>query len=171
MASWNEDPPTIIEHTTINPTVERTTIIERDSWYSEPWAVALIIGAIAVIGLIAYWALYNPNSTTPSVVSNTTIERPAPERQRAQIIEYPAPTQTPKIVVVPAAKAPTININTPASSNNTTPSSSDTNNNAPSGANTPSGSSDGNPSQSNGDSTGSNGSGSGDNTSGNNSGQ
>ncbi len=113
--SWKEDPPTIIEHTTVQPTVERNTIIERDNWYSEPWAIALVIGAIAIVALVAYWALYTPN---PTVVSSTTIERQVPDG-RAQTINPPA--NPPVIVNPPASPPPTVNVNPPANNNSNPP--------------------------------------------------
>ena len=116
MPLYNIDPA---EHTTI----ERETIIERDSWYGEPWAVALIVGAIAIIGLVAYWALYTPQ--TPAVVSNTTIERPNPS-ERAQrfqsspsVVVTPAPQVT--VTPPPAASSSASGSNPPAPSNSTPP--------------------------------------------------
>jgi hypothetical protein len=158
MAVYKNDPPTIIEHTTVQPVVERTTVIERDSWYSEPWAIALIIGAVAVIGLIAYWALYSPSNTAPSVVSNTTIERTLPD-QRAQTINNPAP-------IVVNSTPPTVNVTTPAppATSNTTPPV--VINNSPSGTSntTPDSSSNGNSTPNDNGNGGSSNSGSNDNS-------
>jgi hypothetical protein len=33
--------PVVVE--TVQPVVERTTIVERENWYSEPWALAVIV--------------------------------------------------------------------------------------------------------------------------------
>lgn len=135
MSDYKNDPPTIIEHTTVNPVVERNTIIERTSWYSEPWMVALLIGAIAVIGLISYWAIYNPASPPP-VVNNTTIERDAPDH-RAQTLAQPS-VMPPVVVNPPASSSPTINVNPAPTTINNNP--------VPSGSTTQGGSSDSSPS-------------------------
>jgi hypothetical protein len=149
MALNDPHEPTIIEHTTVNPVVERTTIVERDSWYGEPWAIALVLGAIVIVGLICYWA-YNMNASQPAVVESSTTRIIHDEGGRAQTMA-PAPNVT----VNPPANNPTINVNPPAASsgnsNASTPPVTINNNNSNPPANTT------NPS--NGNSTGGNGNG------------
>lgn len=106
MSDWKEDPPVVVEHTTVNPVVERT-VIERDAWYSEPWMLALLIGAIAIIGLVSYWAIYTPNSQ-PTVISRTTIEKDVPRRAET-IVEHP--------VVVTQPPATNVTVTPPATPN------------------------------------------------------
>ena len=117
------DPPVVIEHTTVNPVVERTsTIIERDSWYGEPWAIALMLGVIVVIGIIAYWGF--ANNSQPAVVesSTTRIEHDTDGRAQTMAPSSPVivntPASTPNINVTPPANNPTINVTPPA--NNST---------------------------------------------------
>jgi len=153
--------PIIVEHTTVNPVVERTTIVES-SWYSEPWGIALLLGILVVIGLIAYFVGFNPPAT--STVTSNTITRevqtpgPATPSSTPVIVNNPpasssAATNPPVVINNPPAvinNPPAVAPSTPSaksgSSSKQSPSNSDNNGDS----NFPSSSTDDTPSSGNG---------------------
>jgi len=107
MSYTPEDPPVVIEHTTVNP-VQRETVIERGSPFGEPWAIVLMLAVVAVLGIVAFFTFSDYNQPSQVVTSSTTrIEHD--DGGRAQAI---AP---PNVVVNPPASSPTINVTPPAS--------------------------------------------------------
>lgn len=96
--------PTVEHHV-----VERPVVIERDrNWWWEGSAPALIIGALALVGLIVYFALRNREPEAPIIV-----DQPAVIRTETTPAAQPPIVVTPPPAITPPATAPPVQMAPP----------------------------------------------------------
>jgi hypothetical protein len=110
MCNSPSGPSVVVEPTTIHPVAERRTFIERSS-FGAPWAIAIVLAVVAVIGIVAYESSFAGTRQPANVVENSTIKIVHDVGGQSQAAAPPAPN----IVVNPAPSSPSINVNPPAS--------------------------------------------------------